>query len=150
MREIEFRVWDKELNRFNSPNVHHLRKSDGVVKVILDSPIVKIAGNDRFVIQQYTGLLDKNGKKIYEGDIVRHGGTAEHVESVVGFNPPSFVCRVFYFSRNDSWRRGEENWVTIWDRKGVEAFNNGYYRCNMTMHDHYEVIGNIFENADLL
>ena len=54
MREIKFRIWDKQVKRFfyQLPEKHHLMWP-------------------RFDVQQFTGLKDKQGKKIYEGDILR-------------------------------------------------------------------------------
>ena len=60
MREIKFRAWDKELKEY-LPNVqNHIGNSETAFGNMLK--------NDRYVIEQYTGLKDKDGKEIYEGD----------------------------------------------------------------------------------
>ena len=63
MREIKFRAWDKILNQF-LPNVqNHINDKDWAFGNMLRNP-------ERFVVEQFTGLKDKNGKEIYEGDEV--------------------------------------------------------------------------------
>lgn len=84
MREIKFRVWDLEMKSFYSPNVHYLSKHGGIVEIILNSSVKKISGENRFIIQQYTGLKDKNGKEIYEGDICDVGMVIGPVEFIIG------------------------------------------------------------------
>ncbi len=63
-REIKFKVWDKDNKRW-----------------LLDSLVYKQLENqgrwnpelgEWFIIMQYTGLKDKNGKEIYEGSILQH------------------------------------------------------------------------------
>lgn len=58
MREIKFRAWDTVLRKF----------FDG--DILNDYNLGDFLNDDRYIVTQYTGLKDVNGRKIYEGDVV--------------------------------------------------------------------------------
>ena len=88
---------------------------------------------DPKTVGQFTGLLDKNGERIYEGDIVRSNGG---ILWLIAFEKNAFVCKdesmKTYFAL---WEQWEYNWKT---------------EENIPPSDNFEVVGNIHDNPELL
>jgi uncharacterized phage protein (TIGR01671 family) len=86
---------------------------------------------DEDTICQYTGLTDKNGKKIFEGDIVRYGE----------------VCGEVKFGLHESnWQIGKYNqgFFVTFPKEYLLRNELGYWRNKIV------VVGNVFDNPELL
>ena len=92
-------------------------------------------GVETKTIGQFTGLTDKNGKRIFEGDIVRHHNNNPYVI-------PDIVEKgvVYWADEYCGWRRTSNG-----------AFHHGVVDTYRMSHECvYEVIGNIHDNPELL
>ncbi|XZI43551.1 YopX family protein (plasmid) [Clostridium perfringens] len=132
-REIKFRIWDKTSNRmlyqddFERVELDTKNKMVSLVRseTIESSYVLDYEDGIEAEIMQYTGLKDKNGKKVYEDDIIQYSHKA-----------------VGMILRKVRMKYG------MW---GIEGIVKGtQIPFANILESEYEVIGNIHENPELL
>jgi len=123
MKPIKFRAWDKNGTGWWRDLIF-IRASDGQCMKEVGSYEPPIECD--YVLMQYTGLHDKNGVEVYEGDILRVSQENPVVYDAVWHNDAAKFCL------HETYQ-GRESWLSPFAR----------------VRD-YEVIGNIYENPQLL
>ena len=122
----KFRAYDSgSLSRMYQPD--EVMVGDGNIWIIDEDSVAGdwIVNNDLNLMQS-TGLKDKNGKEIFEGDIVDYKGR----EAVIKWHG-SYASFIYRFVD------GLQERVSKWDPLFLACY-------------HFEVIGNIYENPELL
>ena len=133
MREIKFRAWIKEGRQLNEDvfSIH----GDGSVSVISEYTIdgehrerelVSYPAN-AIEIMQFTGIKDKNSKEIYEGDVVKWIITRGIIEGG--------TSKVVYCPETMCFALQDKGVMSVWGMDEVIEL---------------EIIGNIYENPELL
>ena len=121
---IKFRAWDKIKSEMRQPFGVQFNGDAW-------APIGPRFAED-FVLMQFTGLQDKNGKEIWEGDVV--SWEWEKIKGLKG--DPAFVTMETIFEDD---KRGQTGWI---------AKNKGGFLCFVD--STCEVLGNIYENPEIL
>ena len=130
MREIKFRAWNNNKMWF----VSSIRFDEGRIYLsetedLLPDTYVKI-NDEKLKLMQYTGFEDKNGKEIYESDIVK---------STLEYNAYTGMKSEIY---------GGQVYEVIWDNAKFKLSPFPIENHFVSWND-LEVIGNIFENPEL-
>ena len=115
MREIKFRAWDNEKKKMET--TFCVTSQGSIREHLVARPIKCLDGI--YILMQYTNLKDKNGREIWEGDIVK----AQHDIGEIPYNQ-----EIVY--RGGGFCVGARDYIA--------CFKN------------IEVIGNIYENGELL
>lgn len=123
MRELEFRVWLHDKGYMETAHFDNGKwiSTDGIFSI-------EVGEND--FIEPYTGRKDKNGKKIYAGDIVQ-----EEISLNSEMTDGTFKYRVYWDEEELCWGLSPI---------GKESIHNELWQCNSSI----EVVGNIHEGEE--
>jgi uncharacterized phage protein (TIGR01671 family) len=128
MREIKFRAWIKSYKMI--VEVQRINFDTRTIEVKIGEGDLYEFDFEEIKLIQYTGLKDKNSKKIYEGDILRVTDLDDEVNAL-----------------NSDTGIGVVEWLDKWGFWNISNIGNGLGILNC---GYVEIIGNIHENPELL
>lgn len=133
MRTLKFRVWDVESECYiDETDWAGITPEGQNIWLVEEEEVSVLPILGEFIIEQYTGLKDNNGKEIYEGDIVSF--SIPHFDkSTLGYDGETELVGKIVFD---------------YDRFCIEDKDGVFY--DLCSAEEGEVIGNIHENPELL
>lgn len=125
MRTLKFRAWNEYSKEYDWTLA--IKTGNGIVE------LSKFFELPNMTIEQFTGFKDRNGKEVYEGDVIRYKVLRDDCSTRHGYKYREVIEAVEYD-----------------DGRGMYII--GQYSPLGTIVDHYEpeVIGNVHENPELL
>ena len=134
MREILFRAFVKDKNK-----IFDVKKIDFDYRIVWfeeeNKPTDTMRMFDQIELMQFTGLTDKNGKKIFEGDIIKIVTETDDEEY-------PFVAEFFEIMFDDEKHRFVKR-----SDLGIDDFD--YSKDEVNEYE-IEVVGNVYENEELI
>jgi len=146
MREIKFRAWYIDEKRFiDEFTLNYIKDSIGNKFFSIETPErLNLRIEDGIILMQFTGLKDKNGKEIYEGDIIRYN---YHTSNRNGNT--DFTGVIEYYSKEIEIHH-EETLIVGFLFKGWCDIKEDYWFTKIPDVEDKEIIGNIYKNPELL
>lgn len=141
MKTIKFRAWDKKNKKMTFINDITFNVDDGSINQVSTGFMEHGENEDApgdledVVLLEHTGLKDKHGKNIFEGDIVEAWSQGAKGTFEVLWRQEGLPCFILY----PAYQKGE-----MWKLHGSKHENGIYYDKGV------EVIGNKFEHPELL
>jgi len=143
MRKLKFRAWSEEQKKLIQGYPLGEDQKNGFTVCGVSENGEQETTSDGLVLMQFTGLVDKNGKEIYEGDVLQkyitdyeHEDYQEFVDSGYETIEPmkkiTDVCSLEHFRY---WLKNE---------------SFGYEGEDLESPEDWEIIGNIYENPELI
>lgn len=132
---IKFRAWSKLASRMYIVNGLYFDR--GMVQYANNNNAIRFINLENVILMQSTGLKDKNVKEIFEGDIVKRDGVKR--PEVVRFGEWTDVDSLGYKEQYIGFYFESEHEGQEWLHSVQPQFNHLY-----------KVIGNIYENPELL
>lgn len=135
-REIKFRAWDK-LDRVMLYPGWNTERGERFITI---GHMFQLG--DSVEVMQYTGLTDKNGKEVYEGDVLQFSDKWEWYRGQFGGG---------WLATQADKTEVETNHVKYpYERRVVNLPSDYEWLLSSEIQTYFEVIGNIYENSDLL